>query len=229
MKYLLLVLPILFFGCADTESTEVKKDSTVELIKKKVADKKSKEETLKKESQVVTNEKKDLVKKEKIRIKNAIPSRKVVEKSDDHKSEKKVKEVVKKEKKAVVKKIKKAVPKKKAVKKKVKKKKSSAIMTFEEKEFDYGRIKPGDVVKHQFKFKNTGKSDLVISNAVASCGCTTPSFPFIPIAPGEEGYIGVVFDSSGKLGKQRPSITLTTNIGTKKIYLMGYVYDKLAK
>ncbi len=125
--------------------------------------------------------------------------------------------------------IPKKITKKKLVKKKPTKKKSLAQITFEEKEFNYGRIKPGDIVKHQFKFKNTGKADLIISNAVASCGCTTPSFPFIPIAPGEEGYIGVVFNSAGKLGKQRPSITLTTNVGTKKVYLMGYVYDQLSK
>lgn len=126
--------------------------------------------------------------------------------------------------------IKKKAVKKKAVKKKKRRKKKSrskAIITFAEPEFNYGRIKPGDVVKHDFKFKNEGKGNLIISNAIASCGCTTPSFPFIPIEPGKEGYIGVIFDSTGKVGKQRPSITLTTNVGKKKIYLTGYVYDKL--
>lgn len=226
MKYLLLVLPVLFFGCADTEVTEVKKDSTVEVIKEKVAEKRKKELKLAKELKEARDEKNALIEAEKSKIEvAAVNEKEIVEKKDKSKPESTIKEKTK----IVAKKIKKGNSKKKAKKKKVKKKKSSAIMTFESKEFDYGRIKPGDIVKHNFKFKNTGKSDLVVSNAIASCGCTTPSFPFIPIAPGDEGYIGVVFDSSGKLGKQRPSITLTTNIGTKKIYLTGYVYDKLEK
>jgi len=102
-------------------------------------------------------------------------------------------------------------------------------MKFEKEVYDFGRIKPGEVIDYKFQFKNTGNAELVIENATATCGCTTPSFPFIPIAPGESGYIGVTFDSKGKIGKQKPAITLTTNMGKKKIYLEGYVFGELAK
>ena len=83
----------------------------------------------------------------------------------------------------------------------------------------------GDKIEHKFSFKNTGKADLVIKNVTASCGCTQPSYPFVPIAPGEEGFIGVVFDSKGKLGKQKPTITVVTNARphTYKLYLDGFV------
>lgn len=44
------------------------------------------------------------------------------------------------------------------------------IMTFEETEHDFGTIDEGDVVETEFKFTNTGKTDLIITNAYASCG-----------------------------------------------------------
>lgn len=99
------------------------------------------------------------------------------------------------------------------------------MIKFDKEVFDYGSIDQGEKVEYKFTFKNTGTKELVITNATASCGCTMPSYPFIPIAPGEEGYIGVIFDSTGKLGKQKPMITITTNANpsTHKIYLDGYV------
>ena len=116
----------------------------------------------------------------------------------------------------------------------VKKKSSSkkvAKMKFDSEVFKFGIIKPGDVIEHKFEFTNTGNKDLVIKDAQASCGCTQPSFPFIPIKPGEKGYIGVKYDSKGKLGQQKPMVTLTTNgsPATKKIYLEGLVISEMAK
>jgi len=104
-----------------------------------------------------------------------------------------------------------------------------AVMSFDKKVFEFGRIKPGDVIDHKFKFTNTGSAPLVIQNAEVSCGCTHPSFPFVPIEPGETGFIGVTFDSKGKIGKQKPTVTLITNVGKKKIYLEGMVYGELVR
>ncbi len=102
---------------------------------------------------------------------------------------------------------------------------------FEQTTHNYGMIMQGDEITHKFKFRNTGKSELVISNATASCGCTQPTYPFIPIAPGEEGFIGVNFNSTGKLGPQKPTITITTNASPKtyKLYLDGFVDAERAK
>lgn len=88
---------------------------------------------------------------------------------------------------------------------------NAPVMTFAESEFNFGDIKPGDVVKHTFNFTNTGKSPLLIQNATASCGCTTPNWTKEPIAPGAAGTIEVQFDSHGKTGLQNKTVTVQGN------------------
>lgn len=111
------------------------------------------------------------------------------------------------------------------------KSKKAPKMSFTNDSFAFGMIKPGDVIEHKFEFTNTGNADLVITDAKATCGCTQPSFPFVPIAPGEKGFIGVKYDSTGKLGTQKPTVTITTNAypKTKKIYLEGIVLSEMSK
>ncbi|MEL6986370.1 MAG: DUF1573 domain-containing protein [Bacteroidota bacterium] len=75
---------------------------------------------------------------------------------------------------------------------------------------------------YKFKFKNTGNDTLVITGADATCGCTSPSFPFIPLLPGDAGYIGVHYNSVGKEGVQEPKITVYTN-AEPKIYNLKLV------
>ncbi len=84
-------------------------------------------------------------------------------------------------------------------------------LEFSESEFDFGNITAGEQVTHIFKFKNTGKEALVISNAKGSCGCTVPKWPKEPIAPGKTGEIEVKFDSKNKKGKQTKNVTITAN------------------
>ncbi|MBC7388692.1 MAG: DUF1573 domain-containing protein [Opitutaceae bacterium] len=83
--------------------------------------------------------------------------------------------------------------------------------SFQESEFDFGQIKEGDVVKHTFKFTNTGKTNLVISDARGSCGCTIPSYPKEPIAPGAEGTIDVQFNSKNKTGVNQKFVSIVAN------------------
>ena len=84
-------------------------------------------------------------------------------------------------------------------------------MKFEEDVFDFGTITQGEKVTHDFKFENTGESDLIISNAYGSCGCTVPEVPKQPIAAGDENIIRVTFDSKGKSGMVTKDVTIVTN------------------
>ena len=92
----------------------------------------------------------------------------------------------------------------------------AAAITFSKTEHDFGVINEGDIVETTFSFKNTGKSELIITNAVGSCGCTVPEWPKEPIAAGESGLIKVKFNSQGKPNKQSKTITLTTNTANGK-------------
>lgn len=88
---------------------------------------------------------------------------------------------------------------------------SAPVMAFNEEKHDFGKITQGETVSYLFVFKNVGGSDLVISAATGSCGCTVPSYPKEPIKAGQDGKIDVKFDSGGKSGLVSKTITLVTN------------------
>lgn len=88
----------------------------------------------------------------------------------------------------------------------------SAKIEFQEKDVhDFGTITEGDTVEHVYSFVNKGELPLVINNITASCGCTTPDWPRTPVAPGETSSIRVRFNSRGKQGEQRKTITVYAN------------------
>ena len=107
----------------------------------------------------------------------------------------------------------------------VRKKRRKGIMQFSEKTYKVGTITEGDKVEHKFFFTNVGDKPINVKEASATCGCTYPSHPFVPIKPGEKSYIGVSFNSTGKEGKQRPKVTVVTDsdLGTFNLYLDGKV------
>lgn len=82
---------------------------------------------------------------------------------------------------------------------------------FDEEEWDFGKITQGEKVSHEFRFKNTGSKNLVISSAQGSCGCTIPEWPKEPVKSGVEGKIDVVFNSEGKSGHVEKTVTIVTN------------------
>jgi len=84
-------------------------------------------------------------------------------------------------------------------------------MVFKDDKHDFGKIMQGEKVAYSFVFKNSGGSDLVISSAQGSCGCTVPTYPKELVKPGQEGKIDVVFNSEGKSGLVEKTVTLVTN------------------
>jgi len=86
-----------------------------------------------------------------------------------------------------------------------------AAMTFERDLHDFGEITQGDKAETEFRFTNTGSSELIISDASGSCGCTVPEWPKEPIPPGGSGVIKVVFDSGKKSGQVSKTVTVVAN------------------
>jgi len=82
---------------------------------------------------------------------------------------------------------------------------------FEESTHDFGDITQGDKVEYVFAFSNKGTEPLILSRVLTTCGCTAPSWPKEPIAPGEKGEVKVSFNSAGKMGMQNKVITIISN------------------
>ena len=103
-----------------------------------------------------------------------------------------------------------------------------ASISFDKKEFDFGTVNEGEIVETIFKVTNSGATDLVITNATGSCGCTVPVWPKAPIKPGETGDIAVKFNTSGKPNRQMKTVTLTANTesGREVLTLRGSVTPK---
>jgi hypothetical protein len=109
--------------------------------------------------------------------------------------------------------------------------KNQAEFKFEKEEYNFGTIKQGDIVNYEFKFTNTGKEPLVITEAHGSCGCTVPEWPKEPIKKGQQAVIKVTFNSAGKLNMQDKTVTITSNAisQSKVLHLKGNVLEKAAE
>lgn len=103
--------------------------------------------------------------------------------------------------------------------------KNLADIKFDTDTFDFGTIKQGDVVTHEYKFTNVGKEPLVITGAHGSCGCTVPEWPKEPIKKGTKASIKVTFNSAGKQGDQMKTVTINSNAkqNPKTIYIKGKI------
>ncbi|MFO7723781.1 MAG: DUF1573 domain-containing protein [Bacteroidales bacterium] len=92
--------------------------------------------------------------------------------------------------------------------------------TFEERIFDFGTKPSGPAIPHSFILTNTGKSDLIIRNVQASCGCTATKPEKTVIKPGEKSKIDITFDTKHRNGMQHKSITVVTNDPENSVILL---------
>ena len=76
---------------------------------------------------------------------------------------------------------------------------------------NFGEIKQDSKHTYVFKFTNTGSQPLIIENATGSCGCTVPTYPKEPIAPGKTGEIEVVYSPGQQQGEQMKTVSITAN------------------
>lgn len=71
-----------------------------------------------------------------------------------------------------------------------------------------------------FTFKNTGKAPLVIIQAIATCGCTVPTYTDKPVPPGGTGIIEVTYNGKGRYpGHFKKVITVNTNAKQRLVRL----------
>ena len=101
----------------------------------------------------------------------------------------------------------------------------TTTLSFVEDFYDFGNVRAGSHVAHDFRLKNTGKMPLRLFAMETNCGCTVVDWPKDEIKPGATAIITVSFDSSNKIGQQTGSISLKANIpeGEKAITFKALV------
>ncbi len=105
---------------------------------------------------------------------------------------------------------------------------NKAEFKFEKEVHDFGTVNEGPAAVYEFKFANTGKEPLILTNVVASCGCTTPKWSKEPVAQGKTGSIFVSYDTNGRVGGFNKAVTVSSNSKTpvKVLYIKGVVDKK---
>ncbi|MEY4432271.1 MAG: hypothetical protein RLZZ44_401 [Bacteroidota bacterium] len=100
-----------------------------------------------------------------------------------------------------------------------------AGMVFVTETIDYGTIAHNADGRREFVFTNNGNAPLIITNTQGSCGCTVPTTPKEPIAPGAKGVIGVKY-ATDRVGPFTKTVTVSSNAAgqpTKVLTIKGTV------
>ena len=94
----------------------------------------------------------------------------------------------------------------------------AAEIKFESVSHDFGTIVADNPVKCVFTFTNTGDAPLIIHQAIATCGCTVPTYSKDPVKPGEKGQIEVTYNGRAS-GATRfmKGITVRSNAKTNPV------------
>jgi hypothetical protein len=87
---------------------------------------------------------------------------------------------------------------------------STADISFDTELHDFGTLDYAGDGTYEFKFTNTGKDPLVITDAKGSCGCTVPKWPKEPILKGQSNFIHVSYDTK-RPGPFTKTVTITSN------------------
>lgn len=108
---------------------------------------------------------------------------------------------------------------------------NGAVITIDKEVHDYGTLEQGGNGECTFVVTNTGNEPLIIQMCKGSCGCTVPSCPQEPIAPGASATIKVKYDSN-RVGPINKTVTITsnaTNEPSKMIRIKGNIVAKPAE
>ncbi len=93
-------------------------------------------------------------------------------------------------------------------------------------EWNFGVAWQGQPLKQDVVVKNVGTATLEITDVSSTCGCTVPTRPKSPLAPGESSTMSISYDSARRVGKANHTVTLITNDPTQRsipIKLFGEV------
>jgi hypothetical protein len=95
--------------------------------------------------------------------------------------------------------------------------------------YDFGKIKHNVPTTTYFEITNISDKPVVIENAWAGCGCTTPEYPKEPIAPKGTAKLKVGYNAAALNGFEKEvSIKLAGINDVKVVKIKGEVLDEAA-
>lgn len=92
-------------------------------------------------------------------------------------------------------------------------------LKFDKMVHDFGDVAQKGTIYHTFEVTNVGTAPVVISNAQATCGCTTPEWSRQPIMPGQKSTIKVGYDAQNRPGVIDKNITIYSNAENARVVL----------
>ncbi|MCY7350974.1 MAG: DUF1573 domain-containing protein [Cytophagaceae bacterium] len=95
---------------------------------------------------------------------------------------------------------------------------AQGVLKFKSEKHEFGKVPQGKPVTYTFEFVNTGNQPVVIANAQASCGCTTPEWTKDPVLPGKTGTVKATFNAAA-MGQFNKPVTVTSNAESPTIVL----------
>lgn len=78
-------------------------------------------------------------------------------------------------------------------------------------EWDFGKVKQGQILKHDFLLKNKTKNVLKIISINTSCGCTASGADKKILVPHDSAKINVTFNSGGYSGEVKQFVYVNTD------------------
>jgi tetratricopeptide (TPR) repeat protein len=93
---------------------------------------------------------------------------------------------------------------------------------------DFGKVKAGEVLTHDFIIENNGNKPLRIIEVVSVHDAVKVTFPKEPIAPGHKGTVTLTYNTLGDSGKQAKAVTVIADAfpRTKRLILTAEVFEE---
>jgi hypothetical protein len=88
---------------------------------------------------------------------------------------------------------------------------------FNTNKYDFGKIKQSVPATYYFEVTNTSDKPLVIENAHATCGCTTPEYQKDPILPGKTAKVKVGYNAVNEGHFEKPVYIKFAGIDEEKV------------
>lgn len=107
--------------------------------------------------------------------------------------------------------------------------KSQSALHFDSYTIDYGTIREdGGSVVRSIKGENRGSSDIIVSEVISTCGCTTVEFSPCTLSPGQSISFAVRFDPMNRPGRFDRSLFIRVSDCRDELclHLTGFVLER---